>query len=207
MKNLISVIETKINKRNAKFLISAFYDKKPSETILKYFKEDLFDATSTKDEVRDCVNMILASDYYSAVCSYNLDLYDVFSKLLMLDDNLHIVIPDILNHIPDLLLLWNNFGKGRHNDVSNRVSFYSKNEQIEDNPYTVMALQIHNHLVTDNCNKVCNLILDVNGNTKEEIGESVFNHSPVCNMIYKKIDYSNINLNWYFRHVGIFVNI
>lgn len=204
--NLVDIIETQINDKNAKFLISAFYNKTPSETILKHFNTDLFDSTGIEKEIKDCINMILASDYYSAVCSYNLDLYKVFSILLKIDSNLHIMIPESLNQNPELLRLWSENGKGK-NDINERVSFFSKNVDIKDTDYNVIGLQYNNHLSINNCDRVCNLILDVTGKTKENVAEELFEHSPVNNIIHSKINFSNININWFYRHVGIFINI
>lgn len=196
------VLELEINSKNTKFLISGFYDSEPSEKFLKLYNEKLHNLDISGPE-NDCLNMILASDYFSSICSNAIDIKIVFSNLLKIDDRIRILIPEDLQNNSSLIGLWRENGRGR-NTLDTRVSFVSKNFDIEDNDYLIYGLT-HNYKYMCGSNYMCNLHLTIGGKSNTEIAENLL--SEIKNYyIHKRSDYENINLNRYFRQYGIFIN-
>lgn len=198
------VLELNYNKLNSKYLISVFYDSKPSEEFMKSFNENLHDIEIEDTNVNSCVNMLLASDYFSIICSYNISFYDVFSNLLKTDERIRILISYDLSTNSDFNKLWLKNGSSV-DSLETRVSYVRDNYVPPDNDYIVYCLGLKNKRHIPCCDRICEIVTDVTGKTKTDVAKNLIQSYGI--MIMDNVDYENINLNWYFRHVGIFINI
>lgn len=138
---MIDAIDLEVNEKNSKFLVSAFYNAETiPEEFLKIYKTDLFTRTDQTDEEVDCINMILASDYINIICTYNLNIVNVFEAILKHDDNNRIVISSQFSDDHRLRTLWERNGKGL-NDLNQKVSFVDEYiPKMADSDHTIFNI-------------------------------------------------------------------